>query len=176
MALGGSRGVYLLEIMDIGWRYKVAFASFIRCVYHLQAKGEKFAQLNTKILFDKLVMTLATLEVSMPVHWNTITRNLLLLQPKWLEKFGAIWATGMLDVESLHVLLKSLCRNRNHMMVSFMEHYKIFSTNQLSWRFCTEYANDPRPSSLAWKQPEEDKDTGIEVLGDHLFYFLSIVF
>jgi hypothetical protein len=175
MALGGSRGIYLLEMADIGWQYKVAFASLIRCLHHLQAKGEKFARLNTKKLSEKLVITLATLEVLMPVHWNTITRNLLLLQPKWLEKFGAIWATGMLDIESLHVLLKSLCRNRNHMMVSFMEHYKIFSTNQLSWRFCTEYANDPRPSSLSWKQPEEDKDTGIKVLGDHLLCIVIVL-
>ena len=164
-ALAGSRGLYLLETADIGDEYMYEFASFLKCILHMQSKGTAFDKLDTKRLHEKLVKTQAKLEVMMPVHWNTITRNLLLLHPGWLDEFGAFWATNMLSVESLHVLIKSLCRNRNHMMASFLYHYDIFSTSQLTWRFDTEFCNDPRPSSLCWKDTVEERRTEVHVLG-----------
>jgi hypothetical protein len=165
LANAGPRGLYILEVTDIGDEYMYEFASFLKCLCHMQAKGDDFDDLNTKRLMEKLVRTLAKLEVMLPVHWNTITRNLLLLHPEWLDKFGAFWATHMLAVESLHVLIKQLCRSRKHMMASFLYHYEIFSVNQLSWRFTTEYANDPRPSAVSWKDAVEERRKGMHVLG-----------
>ena len=165
-----------MEASDIGDNYMYQFASLLKCIYHMQSKGDAFDELEPNVLFRKLVRTLATLEVMMPVHWNTITRNLLLLHPEWLEKLGAFWATNMLSVESLHVLLKSCCRSRKHLMASFLYHYEIFSVNQLSWRFGTEYVNDPRPSALSWKDTVEERRTGVHVLGTYVCVTIYYVY
>ena len=132
---------------------------------HLHVGEHVLTDKQISVEEKKLAKTLAALEPMMPVHWNTITRCLLLLQPGWVGKLGDFWATNMMAVERLHVLVKNLCRSRKNIMASFLNNYKLFSTNQLDWRFCTEYANDPRPSSLCWKDPVELKIPDVFIPG-----------
>ena len=181
LVLAGHRGLYLLELFEIQRDYEIQFASFLTCINDCMGKGfdgfavepdsdddasdaedeqkeDPFADHMDKV-FSKLVETCATLETMMPMQWNTITRNLLLEKPRDLKETGENWVTGLFHVERLHTLIRSMCASKKSHMVGFMNNYRIFTANQLSWRFVTEYANNPRPSALCVKEAADAKST-----------------
>ena len=190
MALAGPRGVYLLELLQIDPEYEMQFASFLTCIEACLGKGfvveqedsddsdtdtddekeaDAFAD-HMDNVHTKLVETCATLETMMPVQWNTITRNLLLEKPGDIKQWGENWVTGLLHVERLHTLIRSMCVSKKSHMVGFMNQYRLWTHNQLGWRFATEYANNPRPSAVCVKEPFEKKPK-LSVPGCLLFVF-----
>ena len=178
LALAGSRGLYILEQLAINPEYETQFASFLTCINKLLGKGfvvpieggpesddddddkeedeEDHFGKHMDTVKKQLVETCATLESMMPMQWNTITRNLLLDMPDAMKNWGENWVTGLFNVERLHILVKSMCASKKSHMIGFMNNYKVWTTNQISWRFVTKYANKPRPSSLTVKVPLEN--------------------
>jgi hypothetical protein len=176
LALASPRGLYLLELLEIDPAYEEQFASFLTCIEACLGKGFVVEQMDsddsdTDIdekeddafadhmdnVHTKLVETCATLETMMPVQWSTITRNLLLEKPGNIKEWGENWVTGLLHVERLHTLIRSMCVSKKSHMVGFMNQYRLWTHNQLDWRFATEYANNPRPSAVCVKEPFEKK-------------------
>ena len=180
LALAGPRGLYILELLEIDSEYEIQFASLLKCIGALLGKGVPVPTLEEQEFDDdgeeeknaaeesddpfgygvdrvseKLVETCATLESMMPVQWNTVTRNLLLEMPGAIKHWGENWVTGLFHIERLHILLRAMCHSKKSHMIGFLNGYRLFTTNQISWRFCTDYVNKPRPSSLSVKSPVE---------------------
>ena len=131
LALCGDMGQYVVSLLDIDTEYKRVFITALQVLNRLLVK---VVTESLKTLQKDLVEVLGTLEAMMPLHWCTSTRHFLLHMVANIKKFGSFWAWNMLCIERLHVLLKSLAKDRRDRLRSLAKYYQMFDLAQLVWR------------------------------------------
>ena len=115
LQVGGCIGKYMIGQLEMDDSYKSAFVDLLDCFDKIQAKLPMSDQEKSECQ-NKLVRTLAWLEIKLPVYWCTIVRHLLLhIIPK-MDTFGSMWAMGMLTMERNHKNIKAAVRSTQVIM------------------------------------------------------------
>ncbi len=73
--------------------------------------------------------------------------------------WGAFWASNMLFVERLHVLLKKMGAGHKDRMQSFVNHYDLWDSSQSEWRWTGEWTTKPKKSTMAGCREVPEYDT-----------------
>ena len=66
-----------------------------------------------------------------------------------MAKWGSFWASNMLFVERLHVLLKKMGAGHKDRMQSFVNHYDLWDSAQSNWRWTGSWTTKPKKSTMA---------------------------
>ena len=79
--------------------------------------------------------------------------------------WGAFWATNMLFVERLHVLLKKMGAGHKDRMQSFVNHYDLWDSSQSTWRWTGEWSTKPKKSTMAGYREVPQYSTNVVAKG-----------
>jgi len=121
LLMAGPLGLYFLHFCDVDPHIKTLFTQLINCLERLQAKEHTTESLD-KLEAD-IISVLSSLEIALPLNWNSCVRHHLLHLVDFIRRCGPFKTHSMAAFERAHVVFKKLVRQQTHVMKSIAGNY-----------------------------------------------------